>query len=796
MAGANPKTNATEAAKVEKLEAELKTAFKDGKFETVRKKVEDIRKVDPENRLAKRILEKVQEEEAEEMKRANASKIKVLESKMDQAFKTGDLPGMDRLMGEVKRLDPKNRKMLGYEMTIEKAKQSLQAEMKREKIQKLVAEVEFFVNKADWGGAGSKANELLALEWSHPVAMRAFEKAAKAKRVRPETLITVKAPKIEAKPGFFAHLFAKKPEVVKAKEAPKVSVLDAVSKPIAPVAKPVTPVSVAKSAVAEVKPVVQEVKKVEPVKAVPAKVEPKKESKPGFFAKLFAKKPEVVKAKEAPKVVALKPVLAKPAVAEVKPVVKTVVVEVAKPVAKPVVQEVKKAEPVKAAPAKVEPKKESKPGFFAKLFAKKSEAVKAKEAPKAVLQPSLAVPKFSTLASMLDTKPMGPSKEAPVPSVPMKSEVSILKPLVVPPVAPKPVTESKPVVAEMAALKPESSIFGSLFAKKEEPKVVAPAPKPVMPLPVMHAIQTPKAVEAPALAPTVLKPVLSMPLVQKAPETQLKVEQKSVARPETNVPEKGNIFTSLFGSEEVESKQKPATSVLETIVAKTAPAKGESKAEKVPEISTGEGLLAFASAFLKFAVVFILVSAAFLVIENMDTGNTVLKLVNKENNAIQLHNADESLATQKVALDSVNKDINKYKGGYQDESQKTIDTIIANRMDWPALLAKLNEVTESVYAKNAISQYVQYNNYSYDAEKGQLLVAGTLSDPLGKNLTKLAELEQAFRNYPKDPSNPNDDRKPYFYGLAGFNSYSKSLNSATGRFQSTFSLSLSTKEKK
>jgi len=201
------------------------------------------------------------------------------------------------------------------------------------------------------------------------VAMRAFEKAAKAKRVRPETLITVKAPKIEAKPGFFAHLFAKKPEVVKAKEAPKVSVLDAVSKPIAPVAKPVTPVSVAKSAVAEVKPVVQEVKKVEPVKAVPAKVEPKKESKPGFFAKLFAKKPEVVKAKEAPKVVALKPVLAKPAVAEVKPVVKTVVVEVAKPVAKPVVQEVKKAEPVKAAPAKVEPKKESKPGFFAKLFA-------------------------------------------------------------------------------------------------------------------------------------------------------------------------------------------------------------------------------------------------------------------------------------------------------------------------------------------------------------------------------------------------------------------------------------------
>jgi hypothetical protein len=292
--------------------------------------------------------------------------------------------------------------------------------------------------------------------------------------------------------------------------------------------------------------------------------------------------------------------------------------------------------------------------------------------------------------------------------------------------------------------------------------------------------------EAPKLEP---KPVA------KTPEVQLKAEQKTVAKPEANGADKGNIFTSLFGKgEEIEPGRKSSASVLETIVAKSAPVKSAPKAEKVPEVKTGEGLLSFASGFLKFATLFILVSGAFLYMENMDTGNTVLKLVNKENNAIQLHGVALKVEKAKADMEKVNKEINKYKGGYTDDHQKAIDRIVANRMDWPAILAKLNEVTESVYAKNAISQYVQYNNYSYNTDTGKFTVSGTLSDPLGKNLTKLAELEEAFRNYPKDPSNPNDERKPYFFGMTKLNSFSKSLDSDTGRFKSSFNVSVTTKD--
>jgi len=920
MAGENSKNNATQALKIEKLEMELKTAFKDGKFETVRKKAEDLQRLDPENRLAKRILEKVLAEEVEETERANASRIKVLEIKLDQAFKAGDLPGMNRLMEEIKKIDPKNRKVSGYQSTIEKAKSALESEMRKEKIQRLVAEVEFFVNKADWGGAESKANELLGLVWNHPVAMRAIGKVAKARRVRPESLITAKEPKIEAKPGFFARLFGKRSESAKPstpalKEVPKIVSVPVAKPAVVEVAKPVVPAVAIKPAVPEVlkpvaKPVVLEAKKPEIVKPAVAKVEPKPE-KPGLFASLFAKKPENAKSKEAPGATVLMPLVksevAKPAVPEVlKPV--SVVAEV-KPVAKPVVLEAKKPEVVKAALSKVEPKPE-KPGLFASLFAKKPEIAKPKEAssatilkpvakpasvevakpvvPAVAIKPAVAevvkpvvkpvvieakrpeivkpavakvepkpakpgffarlfakkpevakgavpdmkpvqkpmvlevkkaepekmIPKFNALASMLDTKPVVSAslKEASVPLVPMKTEVPVLKPVVpavaVSVVSPKPVAGAKPVAPVVAPDAPKSSVFGSLFAKKEEPRAVVTAQAPVA-KPAMPTVQPVKVVEAQAVVPATivaapvmpkpeLKPIAAVAVAPKAPETQLKVEQKSVAKPNTNTLEKGNIFTNLFGKEEVEPSQKPSVSVLETIVAKTAPAKAEAKKEKSSEEGLGEGLLSFSSLFLKFSVVFMVVSATFLYVENMDTGNAILgvSFINKENNAIQLHNADASLATKQAELEKANKEIGKYKGGYQDESQKAIEKIVSNRMDWPAILGKLNEVTESVYAKNAISQYVQYNNYSYNTETGQITVSGTLSDPLGKNLTKLAELEQAFRNYPKDPSNPKDDRKPYFYGLAQFGSYAKSLNSATGRFQSSFNLSLSTKEAK
>jgi hypothetical protein len=787
------------ATQVVKLERELKSAFAEGRSEGILKKAEELLRADPSSRLATRILEKVEEKRVEELKRANAGRIKDLEAGMERAFRDGDLPELDRLMAEVKTFDPKNRKVKGYEETIAKARISLEEELRKEKVQQLVSEIEFFVNRAEWGSVESKSNGLLAVQWNHPVALHAIERVAKARKVMPASLITVKAPIVQKKPGFLASLFAK-PSSAKAAEAvaAKAPVVLPAAKPVAvEVAKPVAVLAPVQ------KPAVMEAKKPEPVKAVPAKAEPKP-AKPGFLASLFAKKPEV----------------AKPLSAKVEiPVAKSSIVFKSVPQA---VQDVKKGEPIKT------------------------------------------LPKFNVLAGMLDSKPLvsNPIKEALAPVAAVKPMVELKS--VTPVAAAKPVVElrpaAKPVVPEAGKAEPKPSepgLFARFFATKPEPvlvgvlasavkpaveskpvavaKSVSPAieAKPAMAvgiaMPVVSAVEakpvvaemakpsipevkkmepakpveilskaTAQAVMAPMVVPVAAvpeAPKLEPKPVAKTPEVQLKAEQKTVAKPEANGADKGNIFTSLFGKgEEIEPGRKSSASVLETIVAKSAPVKSAPKAEKVPEVKTGEGLLSFASGFLKFATLFILVSGAFLYMENMDTGNTVLKLVNKENNAIQLHGVALKVEKAKADMEKVNKEINKYKGGYTDDHQKAIDRIVANRMDWPAILAKLNEVTESVYAKNAISQYVQYNNYSYNTDTGKFTVSGTLSDPLGKNLTKLAELEEAFRNYPKDPSNPNDERKPYFFGMTKLNSFSKSLDSDTGRFKSSFNVSVTTKD--
>jgi len=162
-------------------------------------------------------------------------------------------------------------------------------------------------------------------------------------------------------------------------------------------------------------------------------------------------------------------------------------------------------------------------------------------------------------------------------------------------------------------------------------------------------------------------------------------------------------------------------------------------------------------------------------------------------NASRLHAAAQTLEGLEKDEGKIEKEIKEYQEGYQDKNKEVVQNIVENRLDWPDLIQKLNEVTESVYEKNPLSQYVQYNNYAYDVERGELRVSATLSDPLGKNLTKLAELEEAFRYYPKDKNNPNDEREPYFYGLKDFTSFSKTYSKTTGRYVSNFSLTLYTK---
>lgn len=702
MAGDNKNTNPV-AVQVQALEEALKAAFKEGRFDVVRKKGEELMKLDPQNRVAAKILEKAMAEEAAALKKANALKVEALESKLDQAFKAGNVPLLTTVLADIQKLDPANKKAKKTQEAIDKAKASLEKGLAKEKVKKLLTEIQFFENKADWNSTVAKANEVLKLEWGNKAAMEAVQKVAKLQKVEPNSLITAKAPvsptdssgDVKAKVATMARETG---EAVKAKNWVK-----AVER-----ANEMLSVDWGNPIAVKVLKEVAKAKKMDPAELVTVTA-PQDAKKPGFFAKLMGMRAEV-------------PV--KPS----KPTASTVSTTGKAPSLTPL--------------APVRPVEEKKPGIQSLIA-----PIPAKAAPAPVLTP-VSVPVSSI------TKPLtSPS--------PIKPVAPIAVPLGTP--APKPVVPVAPAAVPLVSI-----------SKPMAMPSVAPAVAPKL---------TPTPTAVPAVAPI-----------------QLKVEQKAVAEAGAKRPEAGNIFTQLFGQEANATQQgvakKPSASVLETIVAQTAPGKGgtEQKGMKAVEVGTGMGFLRFANAFFGLAIVFVLASAAFLWIENMDTQNMVLSRVNLENNAVRLHSASETLDKTAQEEEKVSKEVTKYQGGYQDESREVIGKIVESRMNWTDILKKLNEVTNSVYAKNELSQYVQYNNYAYNADTSQLSVSGTLSDPLGKNLTKLAELETAFKNYPRDPNNPDDKAKPYFYGLQDFRSYTKSFNLPTGRFQSQFSLVLFTKE--
>lgn len=380
--------------------------------------------------------------------------------------------------------------------------------------------------------------------------------------------------------------------------------------------------------------------------------------------------------------------------------------------------------------SKVAKKEPKKPGFFARLFSKKTS--KTPEA-KVIIKPD----------------------EAKKPIEPM---------------AAKPIEAIKPPATPVAPM--------------------APA-KPLVPAPQLAKAQAVTTPTMPAMPVMPKKEAMHMP-VAKLSEIPKKVEPT----PKKAIPQAatGNIFTSLFGKNEVASTLKKPVSIIDTIVAKSEQAKEEKKQEKEKVESTGEGLVKFSNLFLKFALAFIAVSYAFFYAQLIDTQNRVFSLLDQENYAIQLHNVSRELEGKSQEEKRLGIEIKRYEEGYQDTSKDVITRIVDNRMDWPDLLRKLNEVTESVYEKNTLLQYVTYNNYNYDVDTGKLSLSATLSDPKGRNLTKLAELEVAFQSFPRDPDNEADERKPYFYGLQEFNSYAKTFSSQTGRYISNFSLNLYTKE--
>jgi len=248
----------------------------------------------------------------------------------------------------------------------------------------------------------------------------------------------------------------------------------------------------------------------------------------------------------------------------------------------------------------------------------------------------------------------------------------------------------------------------------------------------------------------------------------------------------------MFGKKE--ELEKPKGSIIDTIVAKT----GEKKALKQkPKVQKEPGLAFanFSKVFLQFSVAFIVISAGFFYVQNIDVNNRVLNLFGfQQNYAGRLHAANETLVESETEENRLGEEINRYKQGYDNEYEIIIEDIIEKRMNWPDILTKINEIANAVYERNEISQYIKFNNFSFDAKSGRVSVSGTLSDPLGKNLTKLAELEETFRYYPKYQNDPSDSTPSYFYDVQEFNSLSKSYNTQTGKYTSTFNMSFSLQE--
>lgn len=320
-----------------------------------------------------------------------------------------------------------------------------------------------------------------------------------------------------------------------------------------------------------------------------------------------------------------------------------------------------------------------------------------------------------------------------------------------------------------------------------KPEAAPAAPKPVAPAPLAPKPLTPVA----PLAAKPLTPAATAPAPKPAvPAAFAKPKEK-----------KGNLFTRMFGGKE-EAKDKK--SIIDTIVAKTGEAKKVEKKEAKKEVKKIKGVkkeedagafLTFARVFMNFAAVFIVFSAGFLYVDFIDKENTFLSLVGiQENTGSRLHKASEETRELSREEAILNQNIELYKGGYQDNSLDIVANIIDERINWPDIFAKINEVTNSVYELNDFFKYVEYNNYSFDAEKGAIRVSGTLSDPLGRNLTKLVELEEAFKYYPKDKNNPDDPTKSYFHAFREFTSFSKTLDQKTGRYTSNFQLSFALSE--
>jgi hypothetical protein len=271
-------------------------------------------------------------------------------------------------------------------------------------------------------------------------------------------------------------------------------------------------------------------------------------------------------------------------------------------------------------------------------------------------------------------------------------------------------------------------------------------------------------------------------LFAKKEVPQAPAPEKAAAAPDSNA------FTQLF-VKEPQSEER----IIDTIVAKAGETKEVKKAPQAPkELGTGEGFAKFANVFFQFSVLFIVITAGFFYVQNLDYENRFMGLVTgQENVASRLHSAaEERDALKQKEIDLVRQS-SKLKKGNESQIEATLKEIVDQRLDWSDITAKIDEVTSAVYEKNDLAQYIRYDSYTLDSATKKVTVTGTLSDPLGKNLTKLVELEQAFQNYPRNPEALNDKTEPYFKEVSKLSSVSKNLDNRSGKYLSTFQISFS-----
>ena len=212
------------------------------------------------------------------------------------------------------------------------------------------------------------------------------------------------------------------------------------------------------------------------------------------------------------------------------------------------------------------------------------------------------------------------------------------------------------------------------------------------------------------------------------------------------------------------------------------------KPENHSEIKTFSlqfALLVFSFMFISSTVFFAL---------TIDEDNLILGSIGIGNIAKPLKDWSSKQDSKRKDYQDLQQKADEYSVLKSDKDYQIVNSIIDNRLVWSQLTKKINDITHVVYKNNDLNQNIIYSSYKYNVATGQLELKGILSDPEGKNLTKIAELEEAFKYFPGTKENPVE--RPYFYEVDNLRSFKKKLDKQTDEFKSSFHIKMLTNSPK